>query len=268
MRYSEEIDIEFRKKFNPEGSNLRTAQYRMLNMLLWVDSVMKKNKIPYALTAGTLLGAVRHKGFIPWDDDVDIMIPQKFYHKMKKAFLQEKHPQYVIQCDETDRFSFKCWCTIRDKKSKYIHSNSYYKECEKVMKYTGLQIDLFPIDNHIEKHINHILSWCSWGNKFYYFTRNKWIAITMHKLQSLLCNLFQRITPTQHVWSYGYGVTGQRYEYKENILFPLSTTKFEGYTFPAPHNIEAFLKAHFGEYMEVPDLSTFNKHSISNYEIW
>lgn len=61
-----------REKFNPDGSTLRRQQLRMIELLDYVDSVCKENNIKYWISSGTLLGAVRHEGFIPWDDDLDI----------------------------------------------------------------------------------------------------------------------------------------------------------------------------------------------------
>ena len=66
------LQNELRERYNPNGSTLRKQQLRMLEMLQYIDSVCKKHNIRYWLCSGTLLGAVRHGGFIPWDDDVDI----------------------------------------------------------------------------------------------------------------------------------------------------------------------------------------------------
>lgn len=268
MNLTNEIANQLKEQFNPEGSQLRKAQLRMLDMLLWVDSVMKKNDVPYALTAGTLLGAVRHGGFIPWDDDIDLIVPKQHYERMKKAFLAESHPQYVLQCTETDPADFKSWVTVRDLNSKYVHTDSKNAVCERIMKYTGFQIDLFPIDNHISKNVNRIITWWNWGQQFYYRLHSKSLSITIFKIQDCLCRFLQRVTPKHALWSYGYGVTRTRYEYKEEDIFPFTTVMFEGHEFPAPHNIDAFLKAHFGDYMDVPDPSTFNKHAIGEYRMW
>ena len=61
--------------FNPEGSILRKHQMKMVDILCVIDKICKKHKINYWLSSGTLLGAVRHQGFIPWDDDLDIAMP-------------------------------------------------------------------------------------------------------------------------------------------------------------------------------------------------
>ena len=64
------LQNELRERYNPDGSILRKQQLRMLEMLQYIDFVCKKHNIRYWLCSGTLLGAVRHGGFIPWDDDV------------------------------------------------------------------------------------------------------------------------------------------------------------------------------------------------------
>jgi lipopolysaccharide cholinephosphotransferase len=66
-----------RQRYNPDGSLLRRQQMRMLDILLEVDRICKKNDIPYWLSSGTLIGAMRHDCFIPWDDDLDIEMMRK-----------------------------------------------------------------------------------------------------------------------------------------------------------------------------------------------
>ena len=83
-------------KYNGEGTPLRMAQLRMLAILVEVDKICRKHNITYWLDYGTLLGAVRHKGFIPWDDDVDICVMRKDYDKLRKYLQQELPEQFVF----------------------------------------------------------------------------------------------------------------------------------------------------------------------------
>ena len=66
------VQSQLRERFNPDGSMLRRQQLRMLEILLHIDRVCAEHNIKYWLSSGTLLGAMRHGGFIPWDDDLDI----------------------------------------------------------------------------------------------------------------------------------------------------------------------------------------------------
>ncbi len=74
----------------------KTQQIRLLTMLKEVDALFEENAIKYSLCAGTLLGAVRHNGFIPWDDDVDIMMDRENYEKTKKLFAKKENEKFVL----------------------------------------------------------------------------------------------------------------------------------------------------------------------------
>ncbi|MBR5957646.1 MAG: LicD family protein, partial [Salinivirgaceae bacterium] len=76
---------ELRAKYNPEGSQLRQIQNRELDILIEFDRICRKHNIDYWLDSGTLLGAVRHGGFIPWDDDIDVCVLKKDRKRLRKA---------------------------------------------------------------------------------------------------------------------------------------------------------------------------------------
>lgn len=139
-----ETNEELRAKYNPEGSDLRRAQLRMLDMLLYLDKVCKENEITYWLAAGTCLGAVRHGGFIPWDDDIDIFMMENEYKKLIDLILSNPHPQFKIQIKKTDSNYFLSWAKLRDTHSKNIGLKS-----KSLAKYCGLTIDIFPLSDCI-----------------------------------------------------------------------------------------------------------------------
>lgn len=78
--------------------SLKTIQEYELNILKYIDRICKKNKIKYYLIGGTLLGAVRHKGFIPWDDDIDIAMTRTEFNRFLQATEKEKHERYRLCC--------------------------------------------------------------------------------------------------------------------------------------------------------------------------
>ena len=79
-----ETTKELKQRYNPDNSDLRKAQLRMLEILKFVTNICDKNNLNYWLSSGTLLGAYRHQGFIPWDDDLDIEMPRKDYLKLRQ----------------------------------------------------------------------------------------------------------------------------------------------------------------------------------------
>ena len=95
-----EMNEELRKRFNPEGSMLRRQQMRMLEILLEVDRICKKHDIPYWLSSGTLIGAMRHDGFIPWDDDLDIEMLRSDYLRLMEV-LPKELPDWLARTTST-----------------------------------------------------------------------------------------------------------------------------------------------------------------------
>ena len=136
-----ESSEELRQKYNPDGSVLRKVQNRLLEMMLYLDEVCKAIDVPYRLDGGNVLGAVRHQGFIPWDDDVDIVVEDQYYDKLCSYLASHPHPQFVFQSPETDKGYFRFWNTIRDTKSEYVHKKG--NALNDAFEYRGLQVDIF-----------------------------------------------------------------------------------------------------------------------------
>ncbi len=88
--------------YNGEGTNLRKAQLRLLEMLVEFDRICKKHNIDYYLSSGNCLGTMRQGGFVPWDDDMDVDVMYKDYKKLNRILARELPPQYVLQTPKTD----------------------------------------------------------------------------------------------------------------------------------------------------------------------
>lgn len=111
-----------------------------LDILKYVDSFCKENNIKYFLAYGTLLGAVRHKGYIPWDDDIDIVMLREDYDRFVHSFNnreQDKHYRvHSYELDETYPYSF----------AKVGDMRTYFEEEIRYSVDTGVNIDVFPLD--------------------------------------------------------------------------------------------------------------------------
>ena len=133
-----------RQRFNPDGSQLRKHQLRMLEILVVIDKICRKHQIPYWLSSGTLIGAVRHNGFIPWDDDLDIEMMRNDYLHLLEVLTKELPDWLALQTDETDPNYFFFYAKVRDRRSLLNEGNNY----DRMWKEKGIYIDIFPMEEH------------------------------------------------------------------------------------------------------------------------
>ena len=123
------------------NSQLRQLQLTQLEILKVIDRFCRDHGIRYSLYAGTLLGAVRHKGFIPWDDDLDICMSRADYYSFLKAWEEEKHEGYLLQTKENSPRFTQSFAKIRKDHTCFLQ---FDVEIEQY--HTGIFIDIFPID--------------------------------------------------------------------------------------------------------------------------
>ena len=110
---------------------VRKLQLVELEILEEVDRICKKNNIDYFLNGGTLLGAVRHKGFIPWDDDIDVTMTRKNYNKFIEACLKDLNSKYIIDNYKTNKKCCFSFTKIKKKGTLYVESRDYNTNDEK-----------------------------------------------------------------------------------------------------------------------------------------
>lgn len=238
-------------RFNPEGSPLRNAQRRMLEILQVFDKICEIHNIRYWLSDGTLLGAVRHGGFIPWDDDVDIMMLKKDYKKFLRVANEELPENLCIQNRTNERNFINNFTKIRDRHS-FIEE---HQTMTKRYKERGLFIDIFPMQKTWKPlfkmagkiHFKcYILS--SQDNK-----HHKKSLIISWILFNIIIPIFNFISLfiNEGKISHGYGAYFFE-EWEDKDIFPLSSIKFEGISFKCPNNPDKYLKCQYGNYMEIP----------------
>lgn len=252
---------EIKARFNPEGSPLRRQQQVMLKILKELDRICHKHDIPYFLFGGTLLGAIRHNGFIPWDDDLDVGLLRKDYLKLMKVLPIELPETIALQTNDTDKNYFYFFAKLRDKRS-FIDEGNY----DRVFKERGVYIDIFPFDQI--SAWTHMVGRKLQGHTFKIFRLGKNDQRSMRKIRIItwmnqhitfpILRLISRATNCKTL-TYDYGVPF-RFIYDINDFFPLTTHDFEGQNFSIPGNSHRILETLYGDYMQLPDLDHLVNH--------
>lgn len=258
------ITQQLRSQYNPDGSDLRQVQLRMLQLLITFDNICRKHNLRYWLSFGTLLGAARHNGFIPWDDDTDVCMPREDAIKLKSLMGNRIYNnQLILQTKETDpHYINSSWMTIRDIKSEYIQDSDLHNS----LKYRGLQIDIFIIDEGLSPLLKKIstyyqthLIWGPWLNRKERIFRPT-VKVFHSLFERVISPLFRSIKFNKDL-DIGYGCPFGK-PVPSEIIFPLKEIKFEGYDFFCPNNVDTYLTALYGDWSQIPPQDKIVTHNV------
>ena len=223
---------------------LRQSQLVMLRMLKIMDYLCNKHDIRYFLTGGSLLGAIRHQGFIPWDDDLDIGMTRDNYEKFIKLAVPELPNDIFFQNPETDpHYSQKSnvEARLRDKYSSYDHIG-----IENHKWHEGLQVDIFVYDQAFLPHNFFIVSLNVILKRLNNKKKRARVLKALSKFSALglvYASNFLQSSPAIK--------TGTNYV-KAKEIAQLQRKKFEDTEFYVPQGWHACLKRQYGDYMQLP----------------
>lgn len=259
---------ELRARFNPEGSLLRRQQLVMLEMVTELDRICRKHNIQYFLFWGSLLGAIRHNGFIPWDDDLDVGILRKDYLRLLKVLPDELPEHIALQTNDTDKNYFYHFAKLRHRHS-FVDEDNY----DRVFKERGIFIDIFPVDK-THKWL-HMLSEPLHGHCFKILRTGSDDKASMRKIRMItwfnrhvsfpLLRFIACITGGK-TFMCDYGIP-LHVEHDGKDLFPTTTHVFEGRKLSVPANSHHVLQQLYGDYMQLPNLDQLVSH-IHKIEIY
>ena len=271
-------------------SSVRLIQIEMLDEL---DRITKKHQIKYQLFAGTLLGAVRHKGFIPWDDDIDIVMPREDYERFIYACEKDLGSNFFLQTPYIKGSPY-AFTKLRRNNTLFIE-----KDVESIDIHHGIFIDVFPMDNvflerkysrSIQRKLNFLMM-----VRAVKILKNKRKGIKGLYLFFMNC-LFRR--PLQF-YNLKIEAVAQRFKHKDTDYVAhlncvrlekdyggwyyrkddfdnIQLFEFEGKLYPGPKRFHDLLTLEYGDYMTPPPIEkqvphhSINKIMINNeyYKIY
>jgi len=261
--------VGLRDKYSPDGSPLRELQMRMVAELKVLDSICKANGLTYFLSGGSALGAVRHHGFIPWDDDMDIVLPKKDFDRLVSILHTIESEKYILH----DRFS----------DFNYVHVFPKFREKEgnllgscpprgKLYHYKGVGVDIFSAEK------NSYLRAFVCGKlrvallHYTYLIRNERARRVITKVQWAVFRCLVPLTWPLNVFRkkgelhYGLGQGLPKHYMWEKDLFPVTYLSFEGEKFPVPKDQDAYLTHLYGDWRQVPSEEEI-QNTIHNKEL-
>ena len=261
-------------------TSIRQMQLLELGILEYLASVCEKHALRWFLIGGTLIGAVRHKGFIPWDDDIDVALPRPDYDKLLKILDDEPHLRYKLMTlrDGSDYFY---------EFSKITDSATHVREPGAKIDITGLGlfIDVYPLDGmgydyeqakriflDVRKRTRKIASCVNINKKlspdriFIRSLRRLRYAFGGRKkhFENIVGHLRDTYAFDECPWvASTFGIYGLKDIYPREIFASALTVPFENGMYPIPVGYDAYLTQRYGDYMRLPPPeSRVIRHSV------
>lgn len=268
--------------YKKHAAHIQTIQKYAFEALCSLVDFLDKKEIPYYLMGGTLLGAIRHKGFIPWDDDIDIAIPRNAYNHLLTILdqlpenIRAAHPSF----DEKTPYPF---LVISNANTRLIFD--YALPYDK-----GACVDVFPLDNFPENQLKQKILWKKVKllrslimNKQKGFYKRKISFLHLIKFKAIsFINLFlprklifekyddliSLPAENNNLIANVYGRYGTREVFPKNIFQEPSYVFFESRHFKAPTHAEEYLTLIYGNFMEIPPIEKrYSGHRVQHFEV-
>lgn len=250
-----------------------------LKLLLEFDYICQSNSFRYSLAGGTLLGAVRHKGFIPWDDDIDVIMPRPDYNKFIEHCKENFCDFQLLSNSTLDTYPY-LYSKISDNKTILIE-----KVTDQNKENRGVYIDIFPVDglgSSIKDAINNFKRtslkrellvaslWKKWfrsKTRAWYVEPVRFILFCISRLanpMTLLRSVDLEIQRLDFDSSDYCGCVCGAYREKEimprEVFTEVMDMEFEGHMFKATKHYDKYLTQLYGDYMRLPPVEKRQTH--------
>ena len=269
----------------------KALQKCLFDIYLDIAKVCKKYNLCIMMSGGSALGAVRHQGFIPWDDDLDVMLPREDYNKLIEVFDAELGERYELSAPETMQECNEPFMEIikKDTLMRRVYNNKKSRN--------GIRIDILPIEkvpsNKFARRMNaflvdgmRIIIGCkntfsikdlfykkclttTLKMKLYYYARYTIGMMFFPVSRRYLCVLLNKITSCVKDDTYWGLALGRKYYlgeiFPKNVFFPPKTALFEGEEVYIPNDVNAYLQNLYGDYMQIPPIEKREEHFLVDF---
>ncbi|MBO4848176.1 MAG: LicD family protein [Clostridia bacterium] len=237
-----------------------------LEILDEIDRVCTENGLRYSLAYGTLLGAVRHKGFIPWDDDIDIMMPREDYEKFKTIWRNSPPNGFILQDETVEDDSVNNFTKIRKDHTTFLQFD--FERTRSIHK--GFFVDIFPADRQASGRLNRKIQKVEFLLSLLY---NRGYPSGKPGAMGIIDKTLLMITPkcAYRKLSVWFGKRGRRWNHLKNnhIIFPatpvscnklypaglfddLHRIEFQGKEYEAVKDYDGYLSVAYRDYKTLP----------------
>ena len=268
-------------QYDLSSEELRQIQQIQLNMLIQVDDICRRHDIHYNIIAGTLLGAIRHKGYIPWDDDADVALFRKDYERFRTVCKEElDKSQYYFQ-DHTNTKGYRWgYGKFRKKGTLFLRKNQEDMPYEQ-----GIFIDIFPLDkvpaNLILRSFHNFhcfcirnILWSSVGKKQEKNLFKKMCySILSYIPEDIFLHHYDSFTKKSNylksdwVRILTYPTPTKDYGYRKRWYEESIEIEFEGKMFYGIKDWDEYLTFKFGNYWILPEQEKRKTHPITKLKL-